>query len=163
MSKSTKIIEANYSFILDTCRKILGRHNTASHDLAHDIVEKILNMKSKQLDKLRQKPKAYIYTMVSNQFLNEKKHDKIVTKVNSELLYLCDKCVMPTHLEELTGNNTTQTAAQIAKIKKLTDFERMVLAATIKYPTPSLLSRGIGVHRTRATAWINNLKLKLNE
>lgn len=143
---ANQIIETYYKFIKEKAAVIDSRNK---HDLAHDIVEKILNLPQHQIDKLSQNPKGYIYIMMVNHLCNIKKVEKKANESKSELLYINKGCY------ELINSSP------IEAIKKLPQEYRHLLAAVMVYPEEAVFARKTGIARNTANKRIKNLKDRL--
>lgn len=147
MNCATQIVEANYQFILKQARLIKRGDAEASGDLAHDTVEKILKMDKVTINKLKQNPKGFIHTMLSNSNINDKIKDKVRDRFKVQMLYSRKPHEeQETFLPDELSNDPYLLADKIAKIKELTQIERMWLSVFITYPDTSIAAKKLNIH-----------------
>src|SRR6185369_2720159 len=154
-------ITDHYDYILTRCRLTTGNVDEGN-DLAQDTCEKILSMDESTLERLSQNPRGYIHTMVINRNTNNRIVKKNSLKLKAELLYVWEGVAcLEDSLTDLTSSNPQILAEQIAKLKGLTEFERMIVAIAITYTTVAEFARRTGIKPDHVTKYLNQVKEKL--
>jgi len=100
--------------------------------------------------------------MVINRNTNNRIVKKNSLKLKAELLYVWEGVAcLEDSLTDLTSSNPQILAEQIAKLKGLTEFERMIVAIAITYTTVAEFARRTGIKPDHVTKYLNQVKEKL--
>lgn len=147
MNAASQIIELHYPFILKTCKSIKRKSIDESGDLAHDIVEKILKMDDKTIQRLKENPQGYITTMLRNNNGMQKRKENLLNKFRVEALY----SRKPGEQQEVFSFDITddpnEIAEKISRIKQLNQIDRMWLSVFITYPDTMECASKTGINR----------------